>query len=96
MANVSKYVGESRVFTFDFSFYPEIAVNGEVITSASAVAVPAEDLSLGTPSITSPKVFIRIEDGTAGVSYNIYVSAVTDGGNTIIMNATLPVRSNGG
>lgn len=77
-----KKVAESRVFSFDFSDYPEI-VGGATITSATVVASPTGP-TIGSPLPTVGIVQVRISGGLDGTTYEMTCTAVTNAGDTLV------------
>lgn len=88
---LEKQPDESRLYTVDFSNFPEIK-NGEVITNVnsknySIYRGSSETLSLVLKgeviSSDQKKAQLRIEDGTDGLIYKVTITIETDQGNIL-------------
>lgn len=88
-----KYAGENRAYRFDFSSYlaagEYVSSNTQVVNLYSGIA--ATPVTLTADSIAANIVTIKIAGGTVGNIYDIVVTAVTSTGQTISLNAFLPI-----
>lgn len=88
-----KYAGDIRNFTFDFSSYLAVA---EVISGATMVAnlytgilgIPLVVLVLGN---TTSVVTVSTSGGDVGNVYDLVVTATTNVGQRLSLNAFLPI-----
>lgn len=93
ITTLKKQPDESRLYDFNFT--------NLLIGSATLVASPAPtmkqsydgstttDLTFGTPSVSSPKVQVRIEDGVDGKLYKVSCVAADSDGNTLEVDGYL-------
>jgi len=80
-----KFPQEQRVFTWDFSLFQEIAVENDTITSVVSLDVtPADELTLGTPTIDGAQVKCLISDGEPDTQYTLDLLIETSSGARIM------------
>jgi bifunctional N-acetylglucosamine-1-phosphate-uridyltransferase/glucosamine-1-phosphate-acetyltransferase GlmU-like protein len=92
-----KFVAENKPLSFEFS---EVLASGESLSTASCSVIvldgtdasPSSLLS-GSATITGTKVYQRVHNGTAGVTYRIIVTVTTSAGSTLVAVGDIPVYS---
>jgi len=84
-----KCATESRKFVFDFATWEEIVAGGSV--SSATVTVSPSGPTLGTPSVTTPKVYVQVSGGTAGTTYTLECHATLSDSTTVCMRGRLAV-----
>jgi len=87
---LKKQPGESRLYTLDFSQFPEIE-RGAVLTVIDSVAYEVVEGSESSPLVLTgevinpdqDKVQVRIEDGTHECFYKVTATVQTDDGDVL-------------
>lgn len=74
---------------FNFVDYPQVKDDGATVASATVAAVTG--LTIGAPSVTSPKVTVTVGGGTAGEVYTLECHATFSDGQTDCMKVRLAV-----
>lgn len=74
--------GEVRKYTWDFSLFPEV-VAGDTLTGTPTITASPAGLTIGSPSISGPRVTALITVGAATASYLTVCAAATAGGSTL-------------
>jgi hypothetical protein len=90
-----KFTTEDKPLSFDFS---QMLATGETISTASCSALvidgtdasPSSLLS-GSATISGTKVYQRVHNGTAGVTYRLVMTITTSASNTLVAVGDLPV-----
>lgn len=83
--------GETRTYSFDFSLMPEIATDGDTLSSGASVTASPSGLTLGSASISGNAVTCQISGGTANTVYALSASVTTSGGSTLVGQGILAV-----
>lgn len=92
-AIITKYPGENKVITLDYSQFDEVLNDGETIASLSTVTVSPTGLTLSTQSTTSTTGSVLVTGGTADISYKVFLLANTSGSHKIGDYITVDVLS---
>ena len=89
-----KQPAEVRTYAFDYSNFPEISTNGEVISSVQEIAVDTPGLTLGTPYVSpdGKRVHVKVSGGVDGTTYKLSCRAVTDQGHTLEIDGKIQVK----
>lgn len=87
---------EDRLYTFDFSAFPEIAAGATIVSatmtqSASSSAAAAQTVGAPTVSSNGQQVQVEISGGTAGIIYTHYCRATLTSGKKITCRGKLQV-----
>ena len=92
-----KFVAENKPLSFEFS---EVLASGESLSTASCSVIVLDGtdaspsgLLSGSATITGTKVYQRVHNGTAGVTYRIIVTVTTSAGSTLVAVGDIPVYS---
>jgi len=88
-----KSPGTSRNYYVDFGSWAELNVNGDTISSASAITVSPAGPTIGSPVISGTKIVFNISGGSAGTSYVLTVTCVTSSGATLSCKPVLIVEN---
>jgi hypothetical protein len=77
--------GERRVYTFDFSQMPELAVAGETLAAAVSVTAEPDGLIVGIPTLNQPAngVEVEVTGGVSPVTYTLKATTQTSGGHLL-------------
>ena len=86
---LTKQPGESRLYDIDFA--PLLATN-DTIASVTSVTTAQSGLVIGSPAFTTPKVQVRISEGTDGTLYKITAIIVSTVGDTLETDVFLRVE----
>lgn len=88
-------IGESELFTFDYSL---VLIDGESIVDATSQAIvmngtdPSPNaILIGTPSINGNKVSQRVSGGVNETTYRLEMTATTNFGNVYVACGDLPI-----
>lgn len=84
---------ETIQYTFDFT--PELGT-GETVSSVSGVSqyedgATTTDLTIGSPTLSSPNVQVLVGGGTVRKVYVLECTAVTSAGQTLIVQGAVAV-----
>jgi hypothetical protein len=92
-----KFVAENKPLSFDFN---PILTSGETLSTSSCSVIVLDgtdtnpsDLLDGGTSINAGKVYQQVQNGVAGVTYRLVVTATTSAGNVYVAIGDLPVYS---
>ena len=85
---IEKSPGEGETYSFAFTN----RLDGSSVSSATVTEMVTSDLTLGTPSITSPLVSVRISSGLVDNDYVISCQATLADGDTPEIYLTVRVR----
>lgn len=84
-----KCATEVRKFVFDYTTWEEIVAGGSV--SSATVTVSPSGPTIGTPSVTTPKVYVQVSGGTAGTTYTLECHATLSDATVVCMKGRLAV-----
>lgn len=87
---LEKLAAWSRLYDFNFATFSEL-VAGQTISSPSVVSSPS-GLTVGSPTVSSALVQVRLSGGTAGTDYSVTCSVTTSGSSTLTIVGILKVR----
>lgn len=85
---IIKTPGEGETFAFDFTN----RLNGSRISSATVTEKTTSALTIGTPSVTSPNVNVRISSGLVDNDYVVICKATLADGDTPEVYLQIRVR----
>lgn len=86
---LTKQPGESRLYDIDFA---PLLATGDTLSSVTSVATAQAGLTIGSPSLATPKVQVRISSGTDGTLYKLTAIVVTTNGDTLETDVFLRVE----
>ena len=92
-----KFVAENKPLSFEFS---EVLATGEALATASCSVIVLDgvdpspsSLLYGSTYINGTKVYQRVQNGVAGVTYRLVVTVTVNSGSTLVALGDLPVYS---
>jgi hypothetical protein len=85
---VTKSPGEGETYSFDFTN----RLNGSSVDSAAVAEKTTTALTIGTPTVTSPLVAVRISAGLVDNDYVVICTATLADGDTPQIYLTVRVR----
>lgn len=91
----TKQPAESRLYTFDFTaLLGTETVSGvtSIVQANQGLVTSSTNLTLGTPSFSSPLAQIRLSAGQANEDYKLTALITDSGGNTLELDGILKVR----
>lgn len=84
-----KYPDESRLFTFDFSTFPEI-LSGNTLVTPTVTATPADgNFVVGTPGVSGNSVTVQLSAGAPGQTYVVKCDVTTNASPAAILTRYL-------
>lgn len=87
---LTKLVGESRTYAFDYSRCAEV-LSGQTLTGTPTVTASPSGLTIGSPSIAGSQVAVQISSGTLGQTYLLSCLTTTSGGSTVGVQGNLSI-----
>lgn len=85
-------VGESRLYSFSFSKFPEI-IAGDTLTGTPVITVtPSTGLTIGSPLVSSPTVIISVTVGSTAGWYELLCKSPTLSGRILDCDGNLLVE----
>lgn len=89
----AKYASSTKTYVFDFTSRLALGetVSSAVVSGTSYSAESGASISVGSPTVSSPRVSVSISGGTEGAVFLITCTATTSAGQILPMYAYLPV-----
>jgi len=87
-----KRPGETRVYSVNFGFQPEIRDAAETLSGPTVSASPS-GLTISGTTVSGSRVRFQVAGGANAVDYTLTVTVSTSGGSTLVEAVTLQVRS---
>ena len=86
---LDKQPSESRLYDIDFA---PLLATGDTLTGTPTVTTAQSGLTIAAPSLSTPKVQVRLSSGTDGTLYKLTVKSSTANGDTLETDIYLRVE----